>query len=117
MRLIAGLTLAALALGTTACHRDEWHLISVEKGNPADIRIRGDSGDASWTWGPDAHSVDVAVVSNELIGDPLPATGGALVLQLADGTTLEFAGQYNALVCSRGCDAKHMPIAWHVQRD
>lgn len=111
MKRIAIVILCGLSLTLVACGRETLHLVSGEKGNPAEIRLKGDQGDAFWSWGPTTHSVGVTVGKNDL------PTGGSLSLRMADGTPLEFRGDHGALVCAHGCDGLHMPIAWYIQRD
>ncbi|SEN35779.1 hypothetical protein SAMN02800694_3294 [Luteibacter sp. UNCMF331Sha3.1] len=116
MKRIAIVILCGLSLALAACGHETWHLVSGEKGNPAEIRLKGGKGDAFWSWGPATHSVGVTVEKNDLTGGPTPA-GGVLRLRMADGTPLEFRGEHGALVCAHGCDGLHMPVAWLVQRD
>jgi len=116
MKSIPVATMASLILITSACSQETWHLVSGEKGDAAEIRIDGDEGEASWSWGPDNFTVEVTVVKNGLAGTDLKKSGN-LVLQLADGSHLEFAGPRSALVCERGCDSLHMPNAWFVRND
>lgn len=117
MRNVAVAALAGLMTMTSACSRETWHLVSGEKGDAAEIRIDGDEGEASWSWGPDDFTVQVTVVKNELAGAAATSKDAELTLQLADGTRLEFAGRRSALVCQRGCEGLHLPNAWLVRRD
>lgn len=111
-------TIVCMAMALAGCHDDTLHLVSGEKGNPAEIRIDGAHGDANWTWGPDLRIVDVSVERNELTSGTTPPPAGApLVLRMADGTRLEFGGQNDALICKSGCDRKHMPIAWYIRSE
>ena len=116
MKTIQVPALASLILITSACSQDTWHLVSGEKGDAAEIRIDGDEGEASWSWGPDNFTVEVTVVKNGLAGTDRTNSGN-LVLQLADGSHLEFSGPRSALICQRGCDSLHLPNAWLVSRD
>jgi hypothetical protein len=117
MRKPAAIALSTLLTLASGCSNDTLHLVSGEKGDPAEIRIDGDEGEAAWSWGPDNFTVEVTVLKNGLASAPGGARGSELVLQLADGTRLEFAGEYRALVCQRGCDSLHLPVAWLVRRD
>lgn len=105
--------LASLAAG---CSQESWRLVSGEKGDAAEIRISGDEGEASWSWGPDNFTVEVTVVKSSLAA-PGASRSAELTLALADGSHLEFAGPRSALVCRRGCDSLHLPNAWVVRND
>lgn len=117
MRGIAIAALASILVVTSACSQETWHLVSGEKGDAAEIRIEGDEGEATWSWGPDNFTVEVTVVKNDLAPGTAASRSGNLVLQLADGSHLEFSGPRSALVCQRGCDGLHMPNAWLVRSD
>lgn len=109
--------LSCLACLTAACSQESWHLVSGEKGDAAEIRIDGDEGEATWSWGPDNFTVEVTVVKSTLTKASSAAKPAQLTLALADGTHLEFSGPRSALVCQRGCESLHLPNAWLVRGD
>ncbi|NID14039.1 hypothetical protein [Luteibacter yeojuensis] len=117
MRSIAIFALAGTLTMISACSQETWHLVSGKKGDAAEIRIDGDEGVANWSWGPDNFTVEVTVVKNGLAHETDASKQGDLVLELADGTHLEFSGPRTALVCQRGCESLHLPNAWLVSRD
>jgi hypothetical protein len=117
MRGITVVVLASILTTMSACSQETWHLVSGEKGDAAEIRIEGDEGEATWSWGPDNFTAEVTVVKNGLAGTQEVSRSIDLVLQMADGTHLEFTGPSSALVCQRGCDGLHLPNAWSVRRD
>lgn len=114
MYIAAVSCLAGLA---SACSQESLHLVSGEKGDAAEIRIDGDEGEASWSWGPDNFTVEVTVVKSTLAKTSGAGKSAQLTLALADGTHLEFSGPRSALVCQRGCDSLHLPNAWLVRSD
>ena len=117
MNLISTAALVCLAGLAAGCSQPSWHLVSSEKGDIAEIRIDGDEGEATWSWGPDNFAVEVTVVKSNLGSTSGASTPAQLVLALADGTHLEFAGPRGALICQRGCDNLHLPNAWLVRSD
>lgn len=116
MNRIAIAAFSLLGCVAAGCSQESWHLVSGEKGDAAEIRIHGDEGEATWSWGPDNFTVEVTVVKSNLAASGA-SKSAELILALADGSHLEFAGPRSALVCRRGCDSLHLPSAWVARSD
>ncbi|KJV34774.1 hypothetical protein [Luteibacter yeojuensis] len=97
----------------SACSRGpEIHITSQPPAAAADIRVEGDSGSATWTWGHgDLKEKIIAVADSRSKRGGHPADGD-IRLTLEDGTVLRLAQQRSFFICQAGCEKKHMPITW-----
>ncbi|WP_412021446.1 hypothetical protein [Burkholderia cepacia] len=107
--------LSLLCLAVTACTPHKLHLAAKDSGDKANIVIQGNSGVATWNWGPNEFRQSVEVVENKLLSTGT-GVGGTLSLRLQDGTPISFVAELGYLACAE-CGGAHMPNVWVQLRE